>query len=163
MSKDNIIIREIRDVDNAQIAMVIRSVLDDFGVPKVGSAYADVSLDKMHQTYNNNTSAYFVIETNGKIIGGAGIAQLDNYEGKVCELQKMYFLPEARGKGLGMTMLTACLEKAKSLGFEQCYLETLPYMKAARKLYAKVGFEALKQPLGNTGHFSCNVWMLKKL
>ncbi|MCB0445655.1 MAG: GNAT family N-acetyltransferase, partial [Gelidibacter sp.] len=80
-----------------------------------------------------------------------------------CELQKMYFLPEARGKGLGMLMMTKCLEKAKAFGFEQCYLETLPYMKAATKLYAKAGFESLKQPLGDTGHYSCNVWMLKKL
>jgi putative acetyltransferase len=163
VSKDNIIIREIREEDNVQMAQVIRSVLEDFGVPKVGTAYADVSLDVMNQTYNKEKAIYFVVDDNGKIIGGAGIAQLDNYDGNVCELQKMYFLPEARGKGLGMRIMERCLEKAKAFGFEQCYLETLPYMKAATKLYAKAGFESLKQPLGDTGHYSCNVWMLKKL
>jgi putative acetyltransferase len=75
----------------------------------------------------------------------------------------MYFLPEARGKGLGAKMIEKCLTKAKSFGFEQCYLETMPYMKAAQKLYKKNGFSDIEGPIGNTGHYSCNVWMIKKL
>ena len=161
MSIDNIIIREIKPEDNEQIAKVIRSVLVEFGVPKVGTAYADKSLDIMASTYNKDKAAYYVIDKGGKIIGGAGVAQLDNYEGNVCELQKMYFMPEARGIGLGSAMMAKCLEKAKSFGFEKCYLETMPYMDDARKLYKKVGFEFLEKPLGNTGHYSCTVWMLK--
>jgi putative acetyltransferase len=163
VSNNNIVIREITQADNEQIAQVIRDVLIEFGVPKVGTAYADASLDCMAETYGNNTSVYFVVENNGKIIGGAGIAPLDNFEGNICELQKMYFLPEARGLGLGIKMMQKCLEKAKAIGFEKCYLETLPYMKDATKLYAKVGFESLDKPMGNTGHYSCNVWMLKTL
>ena len=163
MSNNNIVIREIALEDNKQIAKVIRDVLVEFGVPKVGTAYADVSLDKMAETYYGGKSVYFVIDNNGKIIGGAGIAALDNYEGNVCELQKMYFLPEARGIGLGKRMMETCLESAKAFGFEKCYLETMPYMDDARKLYAKVGFNSLDEPLGNTGHYSCNVWMIKEL
>jgi putative acetyltransferase len=75
----------------------------------------------------------------------------------------MYFLPEARGLGLGIELMQKCLAKAKEFGFESCYLETMPYMEAAQKLYNKVGFEYLDKPLGNTGHTSCPVWMLKKL
>ena len=163
MSKNNIVIREITIADNKQIAVVIRAVLIEFGVPKVGTAYADKTLDSMTEAYDKPTSAYFVVENNGEIIGGAGIAQLDNFEGNVCELQKMYFLPEARGLGLGRQMMDKCLEKAKSVGFEQCYLETLPYMEDARKLYAKVGFRSLDSRMGDTGHYSCNLWMLKDL
>ena len=163
MSKNNIVIREITSADDKQIAEVIRAVLIEFGVPKVGTAYADKALDVMTETYNKPKSAYFVVENNGRIIGGGGIAQLDNYDGNVCELQKMYFLPEARGLGLGKQMIDKCLEKAKSIGFEQCYLETLPYMEDARKLYAKVGFRSLDSRLGDTGHYSCNLWMLKDL
>lgn len=163
MSKKPIHIREIRKADDAQIAKVIREVLVDLGVPKVGTAYADASLDEMWETYNKKKSVYFVVDDNDKIIGGAGISPLDNFEGNVCELQKMYFLPEARGKGLGRMMMETCLNKAKALGFEQCYLETLPYMTDAKKLYAKVGFESLEAPMGDTGHYSCNVWMIKDL
>lgn len=163
MSKNNIIIRKIKSSDDVQIANVIRSVLIEFGVPKVGTAYEDTALDCMTQTYSKQTSVYYVVVKKGKIIGGAGIAPLDNYDGNVCELQKMYFLPEARGLGLGKLMIETCLDKAREMGFESCYLETLPYMKAATKLYGNMGFDSLEKPMGNTGHYSCNVWMLKKL
>lgn len=157
------IIREITSDDNLEVAQVIRKVLLEMGVPKVGTAYADKALDDMYKTYNIPKATYFVVEDSGKIIGCAGIAQLDNYEGNVCELQKMYLLEEARGRGLGSKMIIVCLEKAKSYGFEQCYLETMPYMEAAQKLYKKNGFECIDAPMGNTGHYSCPVWMLKKL
>ena len=163
MSKDNIVIREITKADDKQIATVIREVLVELGAPKVGTAYEDAALDCMTETYSNPKSIYFVIDADGKIIGGAGIAPLEAVEGNVCELQKMYFLPEARGTGLGSKMMQTCLEKAKALGFKQCYLETLPYMTSATKLYAKTGFTHLDKPLGNTGHYSCNVWMIKTL
>ncbi len=163
MIKDTIVIREIHKNDNEQIAKVIRSVLVDLGVPKVGTAYADISLDRMFENYSTPKSAYFVVDDNGTLIGGAGIAQLDNFEGNVCELQKMYFLPEARGKGFGAAMMAKCLSIAKEFGFEKCYLETMPYMTDAKKLYAKVGFESLDKPMGDTGHYSCNVWMIKDL
>lgn len=163
MTSKEYIIREIQPEDNKQIANVIRDVLIEMGVPKVGTAYEDTSLDSMFETYNKQKAAYFVVVFNGKVIGGGGIAQLENFEGNTCELQKMYFLPEARGKGLGAKMIEKCLTKAKSFGFEQCYLETMPYMKAAQKLYKKNGFSDIEGPIGNTGHYSCNVWMIKKL
>ncbi|MBR9853551.1 MAG: GNAT family N-acetyltransferase [Algicola sp.] len=157
------VIREITPEDNAQVAQVIRKVFVDMGIPKVGTAYADSSLDDMYANYNRPKAAYFVVEYEEKIIGCAGVAQLDNYEGNVCELQKMYFLEEARGKGLGAKMIDVCLKKAKEFGFEACYLETMPYMEAAQKLYKKNGFDYIDAPMGDTGHYSCPVWMLKKL
>lgn len=159
----DMVIREITPEDNTQVAQVIRKVFEDMGIPKVGTAYADKALDDMFAAYDVPKAAYFVVEHQGRIIGCAGIAQLQNYDGNVCELQKMYFLEEARGKGIGSQMITVCLEKAKEFGFEECYLETMPYMKAAQKLYQKNGFDYIDAPMGNTGHYSCPVWMLKKL
>jgi putative acetyltransferase len=157
------IIRKIKQQDNAAVAKVIRDVLIEHNVPKVGTAYADASLDCMYETYNKPQSIYFVVEKEGKIIGGAGIALLENGPEDVCELQKMYFLAEARGLGLGTKMMNKCLEAAKGFGFKRCYLETMPYMQDAQKLYKKSGFEYLDAPMGDTGHSSCPVWMLKTL
>ena len=157
------IIRPILKKDNPHIASVIRKVLTDFGVPKTGTALEDKALDALYEVYQKPRAVYFVIELNGKILGGAGVAQLDNYEGNVCELQKMYFLEEARGLGLGSKMITFCLEKAKSFMFDKCYLETMTYMEAAQKLYQKNEFEYIDGPMGNTGHYSCPVHMLKDL
>ncbi len=163
MSNNNYSIREIIETDNEKIAQVIREILIEFGVPKVGTAYEDKALDLMFETYNIPKTTYFVICSDAKIVGGAGIMQLQNSTKNICELQKMYFSPEVRGKGLGKKMMTLCLNKAKEFGYEKCYLETLPYMEGARKLYEKVGFESLDKRLGNTGHFSCNMWMLLDL
>ena len=163
MTHNNFKIREIQLKDNPKIAKVIRKILIEFGVPKVGTAYADKILDTLFEAYDTENAIYYVIEKEGEIFGGAGIKQLDNFEGNVCELQKMYFLPEARGIGLGSKMMETCLQKAKEFGFEQCYLETLPYMEDARKLYRKAGFKDLDAPMGDTGHYSCNLWMLKEL
>ncbi|PIB37799.1 GNAT family N-acetyltransferase [Maribacter sp. 4G9] len=158
-----VLIREIRPADNKEVARVVREVLVEMGVPKVGTAYADAALDRMYETYNVPRATYFVIDDGGAIIGCAGVAQLENYVGNVCELQKMYFLRAARGRGLGAKMMQACLDRARELGFEKCYLETMPYMEDAQKLYRKTGFEYIDAPMGDTGHYSCPVWMLKTL
>lgn len=163
MTSADFIIREIKPTDNKDLSEVIRSVILEMGAPKTGTAYEDAATDKMFETYQKEKVAYFVLEHNNKVIGGAGIAKLDNCEDNICELQKMYFLPIARGKGLGTKLITKCLEKAKDFGFTNCYLETMPYMEAAQKLYKRNGFINLEKPMGNTGHYSCNVWMLKKI
>ncbi|MEW7290441.1 GNAT family N-acetyltransferase [Aquimarina sp. 2304DJ70-9] len=156
-------IRKIKPEDNQTIAQIIREVLTEMGIPKVGTVFEDEALDIMYETYNTSNRSYFVVEEEGGIIGGAGIAPLENGSPDTCELQKMYFLPIARGKGLGYKMINTCLDFAKEQGFTKCYLETMPYMKAARKLYKKVGFTDLDGPVGDTGHFSCQAWMIKDL
>ena len=163
MSNNEFIIREIQQKDNAALAKIVRTVILEMGAPTIGTAYEDKATDQLFETYQKEKAIYFVLEHNQKVVGGAGIAQLDNFDGNVCELQKMYFLPEARGRGLGSKMIIVCLEKAKEFGFESCYLETLPYMKDAVKLYKKNGFRNLDKPMGNTCHYSCDVWMIKNL
>ncbi len=156
-------IREIEPRDNREIAAVIREVLVEMGVPKIGTAYEDKSLDDMHSTYQNKNERYFVVEEDGKLIGGCGIAPLLQADESICELQKMYFLPMARGRGIGGEMMKKCLDFARVAGYKQCYLETLPYMEDARKLYARTGFRSLDKPMGDTGHYNCTMWMLLDL
>lgn len=157
------IIREIKKEDNPKIAAVIRRVFIEDGYPKVGTAFADSQLDSMFEAYADARSVYFVIEINGQIVGGGGVSQLENSDLNYCELQKMYFLQEVRGKGIGSQMIQKCINKAIEFGYEKCYLETLPEMKVAQKLYKNVGFEYLCAPLGGTGHTSCPIWMLLDL
>ncbi|NNJ89816.1 MAG: GNAT family N-acetyltransferase [Eudoraea sp.] len=163
MISDALRIREMTGADNAQVARVIRSVLGEHEVPKIGTTYADPVLDSLFEYYDKPRAAYFVVEKGDEIVGGAGIVALEACEGNVCELQKMYFLKECRGKGIGTKMLELCLHTADKEGYDFCYLETMPHMKSALKLYEKWGFEYLEAPMGNTGHYSCKVWMIKKL
>lgn len=142
---------------------MIRAVLTEMGVPKIGTAYEDKALDDMYGTYDEPRKEYYVVEENERIIGGAGIAPLENGEPEICELQKMYFLPETRGRGIGSEMMETCINFAKEADFEQVYLETLPYMENARKLYSRNGFRSLEKPMGDTGHYNCTMWMIKDI
>lgn len=156
-------IRKVQKEDNSSLAAAIRSVLIEHGVPKVGTAYEDPELDRMFETYQKKCASYFVILKDNEVMGGGGIFPLLGEADHICELQKMYFLPEVRGKGLGKQMIDKCLTFAKENGYTLCYLETLPYMKAAQKLYLSSGFDYIDGPMGNTGHTSCNVWLTKTL
>ena len=160
---ENYSIRKINKEDNPEVAQLIRAVFDEMDIPKVGTAYEDPYLDLMYEEYNKPKSVYYVVENNGKIVGAAGIAPLANEAETICELQKMYFLPETRGIGIGTEMMEVCLQSARNFGFEKCYLETMPFMLDAQKLYKKTGFENITEPMGCTGHVSCPVWMLKEL
>jgi len=160
---ENYSIRKIKKEDNQAVAALIRAVFDELDIPKVGTAYEDPYLDLMFEEYNKPKSVYYVVEKDGIVVGSAGIAPLANEAVSICELQKMYFLPETRGFGIGAELMEVCLQSAKNFGFEKCYLETMPFMLAAQKLYKKAGFEYISAPMGSTGHNSCPVWMLKEL
>lgn len=156
-------IREIAPQDNVQIAKVIRSVFEELDAPKVGTAYADPDLDSLFEVYDQEGAVYFVVEENGKIFGGCGIAPLQDENQSVCELQKMYFAPEIRGSGLAEIIIKKCLAFAEENQYTLCYIETLSFMQAAQKLYKRMGFEQIEKPMGNTGHNSCEIFMTKKL
>lgn len=134
----------------------------ELGVPKVGTVYEDKALEALSDYYSNENEAYFLLLNDEKLVGGAGIGLADEFN-QIAELQKMYFLPEARGKGWGELMMKHCLDFAKEMSYKQVYIETLPTMKAAQKLYQKFGFRYIDYRIGNTGHYSCDVWMLKDL
>jgi putative acetyltransferase len=156
--------RPIRPEDDAAVAAIIRAVMPAFGADGPGFAIHDPEVAAMCAAYSAPGAAYFVVEAaDGRVIGGAGIAKLENGPDGVCELRKMYFLPEARGTGTGEALLRHCLQVAKERGYGTCYLETLTGMDAAQKLYKKVGFQTLCAPMGNTGHHGCDRWFALEL
>ncbi|MCR9673758.1 bifunctional helix-turn-helix transcriptional regulator/GNAT family N-acetyltransferase [Vibrio alginolyticus] len=157
------VLRPLTKADNPQVADVIRKVSAEYGLTAdKGYGVADPTLDDMYSVYNQCGAAYWVIEHRGEIVGGGGFAPLAG-EPNVCELQKMYFLPQTRGHGLAKRIVALSLQLAKQLGYQQCYLETTECLREAVGLYEKLGFEHLDAPLGQTGHDACEVVMLKVL
>ena len=94
-----------------------------------------------------------------RIVGGVGIGRLTD---TICELQKMYCLPDARGSGVAHQLMDTALAYAKKY-YRQCYLETLENMTAAQKFYEKYGFVRVFDPPVKTEHFSCDVRYIKDL
>ena len=156
-------IRPIRPEDSAAVASIIRTVMPEFGAVGPGFAITDPEVDDMYAAYARPRCAYFVVELANRVVGGGGIAPLEGGNPDTCELRKMYFLPEARGLGLGRGLLTRCLTAARAEGFRHMYLETLTTMAAARRLYESFGFQPRSAPLGATGHFGCNAWFVLEL
>lgn len=156
-------IRPIAPGDDATMAAIIRSVMPEFGADGPGFAIHDPEVDAMSAAYAAPRHRYFVVERNGRVEGGGGIAPLAGGDGMVCELRKMYFLPEARGQGAGASLLARCLAVARGFGYRSCYLETLTGMDAAQKLYRRAGFKPLPAPLGATGHHGCDRYFLLEL
>lgn len=157
------IIRKIKPEDNPTLATIIRTVMPEFGAGGQGFAIHDREVDDMYSAYSEAKASYLVCELEGCVIGGGGVGPLTGGPGDMCELKKMYFLAEGRRKGLGEKLLVECLQEAKRLGYEYCYLETFNTMKDAMKLYVKNGFKKIDGPLGNTGHFACDFFYLRKL
>jgi putative acetyltransferase len=160
---DEFTIRPIEPRDDADVARVIRTVMPEFGAKGPGFAINDPEVDTMHAAYSRPYCAYFVVEKDGVVCGGGGIAPLDGGDADTCELRKMYFLPELRGLGAGAMLMTWCLESARLAGFRRCYLETLTGMDAAQKLYERAGFRRIEGPMGSTGHFGCNRFYIREL
>jgi putative acetyltransferase len=163
MNAPLISIRPIEPQDDAALAVIIRNSLAEFGANKPGTVFYDPTTDALYQLFQSPGSMYLVAEENGQLIGGAGIFPSDGLPGGVCELVKMYLHKNARGKGLGRRMIHECLEQAKKMGYKKVYLETMPELKKAVSVYEKFGFDYLSGPMGNTGHYGCDVWMIKEL
>lgn len=156
-------IRPITAVDNETIAKVIRATLLEFGANHPGTVYFDPTTDHLFELFQEPLSMYWVVENEGKIVGGAGIFPTKGLPAATCELVKLYLLPEARGKGTGKELMNLCHQKALENGFTQVYLETMPELTIAVPLYEKMGYQYLDGPLGESGHFGCAIQMLKIL
>ncbi len=155
--------RSIKKEDNSAIAGIIRAVLTEFKANKPGTVYYDPRTDDLHTLFSTPQGKYWILELDGRIVGGSGIFPTSGLPEGCCELVKLYLLPEARGKGYGKMLIEKCFESAAGFGFKEVYLETMPELKNAVGLYEQCGFTYLDGPLGNSGHFGCDLWMLKAL
>jgi len=156
----SMVIRKIKQEDNIAIAAVVKQVMEEFNADPKTTILGDPSLHTMYQNYQEPRSVYYVIEIDGKVLGGCGIRRLDGGDNTICELQRMFLLNEVRGKGIGKQLLGLCLSEAKKFNYKQVYLESLKQMTGAISLYENAGFKRIQKSLGNTGHGGCDVNMI---
>lgn len=158
-----LIFRSITPEDNVLVAQLIRSVLKEHGVDKPGTVYTDPTTDQLFELFQTVKSAYFIALLDQKIVGACGIFPTSGLPENCVELVKLYVSKEARNRGIATELMNISFDKAKAFGFTSIYLETMPELTNAIHLYERVGFELIEQSLGNSGHFACNIWMLKNL
>lgn len=155
--------RKVQQQDNPLLAKMIRGVIEEFDAPRIGTVYSDASTDTLFELFQEPNSVLWVAEYNGEAIGCCGIFPTEGLEKGYCELVKFYISSSVRGKGIGKELMVRSIASAKEMNFTHIYLESLPHFSKAISMYEESGFKIIEKQLGNSGHSSCNVWMLKEL
>ena len=152
------ILRPIRSVDDPAVQRIIHEVMTEHGCSGQGFAIHDPEVAAMSASYTGPEARYYVVSKAGEVLGGAGYASLAGSDPNdaVCELRKMYYLPEARGLRLGHALLELLLDEMRQVGYRRCYLETTSWMHKAQALYQSLGFHEQAGPEGDTGHHGCD-------
>lgn len=163
MNNLDIIYRSIEKKDNREIADLIRSVFREFNIARPGTVYFDPTTDNLFDLFSIAGAKYWIAEENGVIIGGCGVYPTPGLPEGCAELVKFYLAAMYRGKGVGWQLMEKTFDSARELGYKQLYLESLPELGKAISLYERAGFKRIPTHLGNSGHFGCDIWMLKDL
>ena len=131
-------IRPATNRDCESVTKLVFDVLAEFSLEGDPDS-TDADLKDIEANYLQRGGLFEVIEDdNGSLLGSFGLYPVNK---TTCELRKMYFVPGARGFGLGRHVLERAITKAKELGFKQIELETSSKLVAANQLYAKFGFK----------------------
>ncbi|HUX94096.1 MAG TPA: GNAT family N-acetyltransferase [Bacteroidales bacterium] len=163
MDNPGIILRQIEKKDNAEIASLIRKVFREFKIDKPGTVYFDPTTDDLYKLFRKPGSVYWIAFDGTEMIGGCGIYPTPDLPIGCAELVKFYLASGYRGKGIGRMLMYKSIESARELGYKQIYLESMPELGKAISMYEKAGFRSIDHPMGHSGHFGCDIWMLLDL
>ncbi len=100
-----------------------------------GSWGADI--DDIEGVYLSKKGEFLVGELDGEVVAMGGFWRKTE---KVAELKRMRVHPEHQRRGFGQAILTELEKRAKAMGYSSMFLDTLPIMAPARRLYTKNGF-----------------------
>ncbi len=112
------------------------------------------SLDHPQEYILDRGGDIFIALYEGEPVGTCALIKMDE---ETYELAKMSVSAKVRGKGLGLLLGKAAIEKAKSMGATRLYLESNTILKPAVSLYQKLGFQEIKD--APSPYERCNIHM----
>jgi ribosomal protein S18 acetylase RimI-like enzyme len=136
-----------------------KEVMMDF-TEDVRTRITDKDIEMTWARYSEESSACFVYEFDGFVVGMIAIHPLDGLNRNLCELLNFYVMKEARGNGYGGILFGAAEDFAKEEGYDGIYLETRSDMAEALAIYHLNGYQELKEPLVERQN-SCHKYMIK--
>ena len=133
-------IRSATNEDANAIREIVFVALEEYGLMTEHEG-VDADLDDIERNYISAGGLFDVVEDDdGNLIGTLGLYPKGN---GVCELRKMYLIPEVRGRGLGKRLMDRALDRARKLGFGRMELETASVLVEAIGLYKRYGFKPI--------------------
>lgn len=158
-----ITIKQIEEKENVSTAKMIRDVFIELNAPQKGTVYSDPTTDHLYELFKTPKSIFFIAKIGEEVVGSCGVYPTEGLTENCAEIVKFYLSKNYRGKGIGKELMQKCFLSAKEFKYKQLYLESLTQFSKAVGIYESLGFIKLNEPLGNTGHNSCDIWMLKEL
>lgn len=160
------VIRPIQPKDDTQMKAILQACLEEADLAQPGTAYYDPQIGALAEYYARLPRAgYFVAvaaDNDDLVLGGCGFGPVGP-DAAICELQKLYLTPAARGQGLSKRLLARTMAAAQAAGYRQLYVVTDTKLPIANLLYQAQGFTRLAQPLAGDEHNGCDTWYLKSL
>ncbi len=101
----------------------------------------DDELDTLPGDYAPPDGCLILAEDSGRRSGCVALRRLEN---DICEMKRLYVLPDFREQGIGKILAQAVINEARSKGYAKMRLDTVDSMHAARALYASLGFYAIR-------------------
>ncbi|MEA2562749.1 MAG: hypothetical protein QOH06_4253 [Acidobacteriota bacterium] len=71
----------------------------------------------------------------------AGCVAMRPLTSDACEMKRLYVRPAYRTAGVGRQLVQRVIAEARSAGYQKMYLDTLPVMAGAQRLYETLGFK----------------------
>lgn len=140
--------RSLTADDDAVLASIIRTSLEQMHLNLPGTAYSDPELDHLSAYYAREPKkrTYFVaLDDAGQVVGGVGAAEFAPIP-NCAEIQKLYLSDAVRGKGYSKELMRLAETWSREAGYRQLYLETHSNLQIAIKLYKKHGFTEIERP-----------------
>lgn len=100
----------------------------------------DDELDNLENIYSPPTGCLLLAESYDQIVGCVGLRR---FKEGVCEMKRMYVLPDFRSKKIGRKLAVAVIAEARRYGYEKMFLDTIAFMKEATALYQSLGFQPI--------------------
>ena len=118
----------------------------------------DAELQSLAVTYGPPSGCLLLAHLGDAPVGCVGVRQLATGR---CELKRLYVRDLARGRGLGLALTKAAIRAAQKADYQSMVLDTLAQMKAARHLYAALGFREIAayyhNPIEGTTYFELDL------
>jgi ribosomal protein S18 acetylase RimI-like enzyme len=143
----NVEIREALPEEYAEAGVVTADAYREFFAE--ADAELQAYLDEIADVAGRATRTTILVAVDGDRVIGSATLELDGRTDEDAQplgpdeahIRMLGVHPDARGAGVGRRLMAACEERARAAGRTRMTLHTTTLMRAARQMYASLGYE----------------------